>query len=439
MTATSTIDDVAAELTRLLGSECVSTDVQARRTASRDYAWLSPILTEELPDTFADIVVTPRSATDLPVVLDVAHRHRVHVTPRGRGTGNYGQAVPLRQGVVVDMTRCTEIRDISGGVAEVEAGVSFLQIEAAAATCGLEVAVMPSMTASTIGGFLAGGNQGIGSIENGSIWDGWVESLEIVPCRDGAAPFLAEGDEVGGHLHSYGTAGIIASARVRLTPLRRRTVLFAAFDRFADAAYAGRSLMDLDPAPRVLSIDDPAITPSMPRHDGLVEGKVMLRTGIEIGTVDAASEIVADHGGVVTAVDPTAMNALVASSYNHATLRSKRLDPRTCALQVRGWALVEHEAEVHSVLPDARLHLDGNAPRVHGKGYSGLLLSSWVDRETLAAGMQRLRDLGISVISPHTWRLGGHGNVDRVRAAAESVDPDALLNPGKLPQRSGHA
>jgi hypothetical protein len=80
-----------------------------------------------------------------------------------------------------------------------------------------------------------------------------------------------------------------------------------------------------------------------------------------------------------------------------------------------------------------RLHLDGNAPRQHGVGYSGLLLASWIDRPTLEAGMQRLRELGVIVISPHTYVLGGHGNVERIREVVGTVDPDGLLNPGKLP------
>ena len=135
----------------------------------------------------------------------------------------------------------------------------------------------------------------------------------------------------------------------------------------------------------------------------------------------------------MTAVDPAALATLASSVYNHATLRAKRVDPDLCSLQVRGWALVEHGAEVRAALPGVRLHLDANAPRQHGKGYSGILLSTWVDRPTLAAGIDRLRALGVQVISPHTWVLGGHGNVERLQTVIPVVDPDGLLNPGKLP------
>ena len=45
-------------------------------------------------------------------------RHEVPVTARGSGTGNYGQAVPLHGGVVLDLQRMDQIEQISAdGVA----------------------------------------------------------------------------------------------------------------------------------------------------------------------------------------------------------------------------------------------------------------------------------------------------------------------------------
>lgn len=421
-----------AELVDVVGADRVSVDVDARRDGSRDYAWLSPILREDLPERIADAVVSP-SVAQLPSVLDVAYRHRVPITPRGRGTGNYGQAVPLRGGLVVDLSTCTRIRSIDHGVADVEAGVTFTALERAANELGLEVAVMPSMLTSTVGGFLSGGNQGIGSIAHGSIWDGWVRELDVVGCGSGARPFTVVGDDVNRYLHTYGTAGIITGARLALAPAHDRVVVFAAFEEFVDAATAGRSLMDLDPAPRALSVDDAALAGVLPAHAGVIGGAAMVRAAVSVDSVASATEILETAGGTVSSVDADAMPALFGSVYNHATLRAFRSDATVCALQVRGGAIIEHYDAVRRVLPDVRLHLDGNAPAVHGKGYSGLLLSRWVDRATLATGITALRALGVRVISPHSWMLGGHGDLDDIRRLAAGVDPDGLLNPGKLP------
>lgn len=61
----------------------------------------------------------------------------------------------------------------------------------------------------------------------------------------------------------------------------------------------------------------------------------------------------------------------------------------------------------------------------------GLLLCQFYGAEALYTGAERLRDLGVHVEDPHTWLL--RHNLDAIREAARRFDPDALLNPGKLP------
>jgi hypothetical protein len=65
-------------------------------------------------------------------------------------------------------------------------------------------------------------------------------------------------------------------------------------------------------------------------------------------------------------------------------------------------------------------------------GFGGLLLSEYTGADALYAGIGRLRELGVVVIDPHTWLLGGPA-LPAIRARATLVDPAGLLNPGKLP------
>jgi hypothetical protein len=113
-------------------------------------------------------------------------------------------------------------------------------------------------------------------------------------------------------------------------------------------------------------------------------------------------------------------------------LRAKRAQPSTCHVQVGGPVLTSNHAAVRVALPDAMLHLDGQT-RGSVRLFGGLLMSRWIDRDTLYAGMETLRELGVYVVDPHTWVLGAHGNLDAVRAVASHHDPKGLLNPGKLP------
>lgn len=397
---------------------------------SRDFFWLSPILSEELDGRCADIAVKPTDVGQVCEILAAAHAYRVPVTPRGRGTGNYGQAVPLAGGLILDLTLCAGIADLEAdGTIWVEAGVSFRDLEKKLNALGREVAVMPSTITSTIGGFLAGGNQGLGSIEFGSTWDGWVKELTLAPCTADAVPTTVSAAEVPSYTHSYGTTGVIVSARLATAPKRDRTVVFGAFDGLADAWTAGMAMMHTPEPPRALALDDHAVYETFWKHDGLA-GNVALRVMTHLP--GDAEEIIRANGGKVTAVDPSAVQMMTNSVYNHATLRVRRADESVVAVQIRGRAIVDSEMAVRAVLPNARLHLDGNAPKRYGPGFSGLLYSDYVNRESLNRGMETLRTLGVLVVNPHTWLVGSHGEIDHFTDAALAADPRGLLNPGKL-------
>lgn len=426
------MSDYLAELITVAGAEAVLTGDGARQRASKDFAWLSPILARELPTVVADVVVRPHSTSQIPDILSVAYRHQVPVVARGRGTGNYGQAAPLRGGIVLDVSGCRTVLSLDADTVTVEAGCAFDQLEDHLAAFGREVAVLPSTTNSTVAGFLSGGNQGIGSIEHGSIWDGWVHRLTVVGCVERPVPREVSGEDLGKYLHAFGTTSVITEVTLQHFLKRDRTSLFAAFTGLRTATAAGRQLMDLPKAPRAVSVDDQSAYQHYPSHPGM-SGVVLLRAILDIDQVDAAQAIVSDAGGQVTSIDPEANGLISRSVYNHATLAVRRRRPEVCAVQIRGDAVVEREDEVRKSLPEVSIHLDGNAPKTHGKGFSGLLFSTWVDDATLHNGMTRLRELGVKVVNPHTWLVGSHGGLERYWAASKDNDPQGLLNPGKLP------
>src|ERR1700691_2502901 len=81
-----------------------STAMRERQSKSKDFHWYSPILTPQLANCLADVVVRPRSEDDIRATIMAAVKFGIPITLRGGGTGNYGQSVPLRGGVLVDMT-----------------------------------------------------------------------------------------------------------------------------------------------------------------------------------------------------------------------------------------------------------------------------------------------------------------------------------------------
>ncbi len=94
-----------ADLNDLLGPRGVSTDPRQRERASVDGSYLSPVISEQLPLGRAQLVAFPTTAEEIALVVGAATRRGVPVTPRGKGTGNYGQAIPMSGGLVLDMSR----------------------------------------------------------------------------------------------------------------------------------------------------------------------------------------------------------------------------------------------------------------------------------------------------------------------------------------------
>jgi len=88
---------------RDIGTVGSTVDAREIRQKSHDFHWYSPVLTPQLQNCMADVVVGPRSEEDIAVVVTAAVRHRIPLTLRGGGTGNYGQSVPVKGGVLVDM------------------------------------------------------------------------------------------------------------------------------------------------------------------------------------------------------------------------------------------------------------------------------------------------------------------------------------------------
>ena len=113
-----TVAELAAHLT---AAGIAWTDDHRQRTVmSSDWSRMSPVLAEKLPvgRYVADLVVRPADATQVATALRVAHELEVPVTPRGAGTGNYGQATPFDGGLLLDL-RGLDAVDVEIGRAHV--------------------------------------------------------------------------------------------------------------------------------------------------------------------------------------------------------------------------------------------------------------------------------------------------------------------------------
>ncbi len=426
------IESLAADLEKELGPGAVRTDEAARLAASADWAHMSPVLAPLLPGGVADVVARPRDSAGIAAAVGAAHRHRVPVTVRGQGTGNYGQAIPLYGGLVIDTSRANRIIGVGDGEITAEAGASFVMMEKAARRTGQELAILPSTAGSTIGGFLAGGSGGTGSIANGAIWDGYMRSLLVVPCTDDATPVTVPFPENTAMAHAFGVSGVIAEATVELRPARTWTGLFASFPGLDSALAAGAELFGLEPTPRLLSLDEAGIVAAYrPVDAALPAGRVSVRGIVTADSVPAAAGMVERNGGRVDAVRPKGAALITSMSYNHATYRVRKMRPELTHLQAMGPGLTRRRAEVAALIPESLIHLEGFRT-AHGRDWVAMLFLRYDGPDALYRQMEELAQVEVYVDDPHTWVLH-HLRLAGVREAARRFDPDGLLNPGKLP------
>lgn len=208
------------------------------RQKSRDFYWYSPILKAQLDNVTADLVVTPKNESEVIQALKVAFAHGVPVTPRGAGTGNYGQAMPLSGGIVLNLAAMDKIKEIHPGRVICEPGIVMAQLDKQTkAHSGQELRFHPSTAqTATIGGFIAGGSGGVGSITWGGLRDlGNILRLRVVTMEAEPRVLDLTGWDLQKVSHAYGTNGIITEIEMPLAPAYDWVDVLVGYDDFMTA------------------------------------------------------------------------------------------------------------------------------------------------------------------------------------------------------------
>ncbi|MGQ9684009.1 MAG: FAD-binding and (Fe-S)-binding domain-containing protein, partial [Anaerolineae bacterium] len=164
-----------------------------------------------------------------------------------KATSGYGGVVPVRGGVVADLSRYGGLVsvDAEAQTATVRAGTVWQDLERELAKQGLALRLYPSSApSSTVGGWLAQGGVGFGSFQYGAFRENVVSARVLLP--SGEVRTYA-GDELDLIADAEGTTGIILEVTVRLRALEPERVAAIGMDEAADLAalvcdLAGRRL-----------------------------------------------------------------------------------------------------------------------------------------------------------------------------------------------------
>ena len=410
---------------------------------SRDAYDYSPVLKAQLDRCQADLVVRPSSVAAVEALAAACYRHRVPLTLRGTGTGNYGQSVPLEGGVVMLTTALQRVRSIDPhtGVVTVEPGCSLRELDQQLRLQGRQLRLLPSTWRSaTIGGFLAGGSGGIGSIRWGFLRDpGHLLGMEIVTLEQQPRRLQLEAAEAEALNHAYGTNGIVTGITLATAPAVNWHQLSIDCDSWDQAVQLlQRCARSAIPLHLATLLERPVLEQLPPWSGPEASGHRLLLLAAPDG-VSSLGRLAADAGAVLHDLGPEDLNrgnGLRELTWNHTTLHLRAADPGWTYLQM---LLPEPELPAMQELKqhwgDALLwHLE--VVRQQGaQRIAALPLVRWSGADQLDRLMQHCREVGAVLFNPHviTVEDGGLGVIDGDQVAAKHrFDPAGLLNPGKL-------
>ena len=434
-------DAFSAELS---GIEIISDRAQVVKL-SQDYYHFSPVLQPLLSDKTGDLVVRPASEAEVLRIAAACVKSKIPLTVRGAGTGNYGQCIPLKGGVILDTSKMNSIRWIKPGLACVEPGVKMSVFDKQARETGWELRMVPSTyRTATIGGFIGGGSGGIGSITYGQLRDrGNLHAVRVVTMEDDPRVIELRGDEVQKVNHAYGTNGIITELEIPLAPAYAWAEIIVAFDDFMTSANFGQALGDADGIIKklicVCAWPIPAYFAAF--REEIPEGKHCALLMVAESCLEPLQDLVREYGGTIcyqkNAQAASKGAAIAEFTWNHTTLHARSADPSLTYLQTifppdRGLKLIE---ELYNYYGDeVMMHLE--FLRINGRAIAAALqIVRYTTESRLNEIIRYHEEQGAMIANPHTYILEDGGmksiNVEQLQFK-ELVDPYGLLNPGKM-------
>ena len=446
------------DLKGLLGDR-VSTSDSVREHHSHGESWHAPGL--------PDCVVFPASTEEVAAIVKVCALHRRPIVPFGMGSSLEGHVNAIHGGVSIDLTRMTRVLRLSPEDLDitVEAGLTRLKLDAHLKNTGLMFPIDPGADA-TIGGMAATRASGTTAVRYGTMRDNVLGLTAVLADgriikTGGRARKSSSGyDLTRLFVGSEGTLGVITELTLRLygKPEAVRAAV-CPFESMEGAANTVIQTIQLGiPVARIEIIDEAQLRvvnaysktdyPLAPTLFFEFHGTSEIAVEDQIRSVE---EIAREHGakGFKWASSLEDRNTLWQARHNayYATVASR---PGARAWTTDICVPISHLAEcileTQADLKDARVV----APLVGHAGDGNFHLIIMLDPadkkefDTVTRISERLVEralrFGGTCSGEHGVGFGKlkylaaeHGEaLDVMRCIKKAIDPDNLMNPGKL-------
>jgi glycolate oxidase len=417
-----------------------------------------------------DYVVRPKSTGEVSSLIRLAGKFGIPVIARGAGTGLAGGAVPVRGGIVLDMSGMDQIIeiDINNLQTTIEPGVVLDKLNCALKPYGFFFPPDPGSSAMcTIGGLISNNGSGMRCVKYGTTRN-YVLDLEVV-LADGSIihtgsrmlKSAAGYDITRLMIGSEGTLGVITKVGLKIIPLpHARKLVIASFETAEAASNAVIKTFSSSIVPSACEILDRTTIQVLKRCDPnlvLPDGDVIL---FEVDGTNSAAEESARW--IAEACSPLALSIRTASSQKEmddiwAARRMvgaaiSRLDPSKSRIYIGEDVGVPIKQMPKLISRVQEISEEYGIPAMKyghiGDGNLHVALFIDVKDDSQWEWLKRTADM----IHRAAIELGGtvsceHGigqaraqymedqcgrSLDVMRAIKKTLDPKGILNPGKM-------
>ncbi|OEF98925.1 glycolate oxidase subunit GlcD [Vulcanibacillus modesticaldus] len=213
-----------------------------------------------------EIVIQPKNAKEISELIKLANKYLIPVYPRGSATSLSGGSLPVKGGMVLDLTKLEKKLEIDKEnlIAIVSPSVITAEVHKKAKEAGLFYPPDPSSShVSTIGGNLLENSSGPKGLKYGTTKE-YVIGLEVVtPAGDIIRTGGRTVKNVTGYdltrliVGSEGTLGIVTEVILRLIPKPQSVkTLVATFDKLVDSGQAITKILSSGILPSAMELMD---------------------------------------------------------------------------------------------------------------------------------------------------------------------------------------
>jgi glycolate oxidase len=425
--------------------------------------------TAPVSDQMPAAVVLPGNRDEVVELLRIANEYRIPIVPRGSGTGLAMASTPVPGSIVILFNRMNRILEIDQAnlTALVEPGVVTAELAAAVDQLGLFYPPDPgSMSVSTLGGNTAVNAGGLRGLKYGVTGD-FVMGLDVVlptgevlqtgnKCKKDVAGYNLTSLFIG----SEGTLGIITQILLRLLPKpeTQRTAV-AYFDDIQPAAQVVADIIAAKIIPVTLELLDNICIQNVEAYASLglpVDAGALLLIEVDgyNSQVDQEIRIITD---ICRSNGATSVN--VASDPEHANqLKAARRTTLAALARRKPTTILEDVTVPRDKIPEMIRRIREIARKyrveiaIFGHAGDGNLHPTGMTDARNKAELERVEtafeeiylsalELGGTITGEHgiglkkrailPKQVGGTG-IALMRSIKQSLDPQNILNPGKV-------